>query len=240
MYYMTYGNNDYRDYVLAHSRGPWENTKTKFIDKIVTAGGKVRYIYDDVKKKAGNYISKNITGSYYKSRMNNANIAKKNYRSAGNVSGMHQAEKAWSKNKAGYDRSVAGRITGAASKLGVRLNRVRKNLVSRGRDLVNKVRGAISNIRGAIRGKYQDWRLKRKGGAGKGSKLTGSGAGKNDLVAKGSGSDSAGALKTTASSASLKGRNVSSFKYNDLSDAQRHYNAKNRKRKPQRAARYTY
>lgn len=239
MYYMAYGNNDYRDYVLAHSLGDWLKP-TKYKDKIVTAAGKVRYIYDDAKKKAGSYISKNITGSYYKSRMNNANIAKKNYRAAGNVSGMHQAERAWSKNKAGYDRSVAGRITGAASKLGVRLNRVRKSLVSKGKSLLERVRGAISNIRGTIRGKYQDWRLKRKGGAGKGSKLTGSGAGKNDLVARGSGSDSAGALKTTASAASLKGRNVSSFKNNDLKDAYLRYNAKHHRRKPQRAARYTY
>lgn len=215
MYYMTYGNNDYRDYVLAHSLGEWLKP-TKYKDKIIGAGGKVRYIYDTAKKAAGDFVSKNVTGTYYKSRMNNANVAKTNFRKAGNVSGMHQAERAWSKNKAGYDRSIAGRVSGAVSKLGVRLNRVRKNLIQRGKDILNRVRTAIGNIRGAIRGKYQDWKLKRKGGAGKGQKLAGVGAGKNDLVARGSGKDPVGSLKSAATGGTTKRMNVSAFRKNTI------------------------
>lgn len=159
MYYMTYGNNDYRDYVMAHSLGEWKSRATKYIDKIVGPGGKVRYIYDTAKTG----IQKNITGSYYKKRMNQnlANMHKaSDNRSRGNSERFDRERDSYRKNLAGYNKSLAGRANAARSRIGSALKKVGTNirntsraLLERGRSLVQRIVGKAKNTALKVKGK---------------------------------------------------------------------------------------
>lgn len=181
MYYMMYGNNDYRDYVMAHSLGDWLKP-TKYKDKIITAGGKVRYIYDDVKKKAGDFASKHITGSYYKKQGREA-ISSYNRAMAGSTNKNWHNEVSKRMNErvasanAGYNKSLAGRTLRIRNRIGSGINRARTSIgnavnklantrlkngvklstavnhyLGRGRALVNKV---LERIPGTARNKLR-------------------------------------------------------------------------------------
>ena len=160
MYYMTYGNNDYRDYVMAHSLGEWKSRATKYIDKIVGPGGKVRYIYDAAKTG----IQKHVTGSYYRQKASHASDL---YRK-GNIN-SYSLNNAYKSANKGYSRSLAGRaeaagrsirglaknassrIQSAAAKLrSIKPRDVASNLIKRGQLLIGKIR----------RG-YSDWKATR-------------------------------------------------------------------------------
>lgn len=161
MYYMTYGNNDYRDYVMAHSLGEWKSRATKYIDKIVGPGGKVRYIYDTAKTG----IQKHITGSYYKKQASDATTRWKSEQKAyKDQAAKNVSTKAYTnrlaKANAGYSRSLAGRLGAARSRIGSALKKAGTNirntsraLLERGRSLVQRIVGNAKNTALKVKGK---------------------------------------------------------------------------------------
>lgn len=153
MYYMTYSNNDYRDYVLAHSLGEWTKPVKYIAKKVVN--GVTRYIYEPT--------TKHITGSYYKKRMNqnleNMHRASDN-RSRGNSERFDRERDSYRKNQAAYSRSLAGRLGAARSRIGSALKKAGTNirntsraLLERGRSLVQRIVGKAKNTALKVKGK---------------------------------------------------------------------------------------
>lgn len=160
MYYMTYGNNDYRDYVMAHSLGEWKSRATKYIDKIIGPGGKVRYIYDTAKTG----IQKHVTGSYYKRQASEAirDYAKgsKNKMSSPEYNKQRRESMMTKVNaaNAGYRKSLAGRLETARGHLTNLKFKARNkigNLISRGKSLVARGIHAVKKRLGMYNDKHK-------------------------------------------------------------------------------------
>ena len=98
----------------------WKNRVTKYKDKIPLGNGKFRYVYDDVKKKAGNArknFNRNVLGSTAKT---SRDIAKQNYMNAargGNSSKTRALKEAFERSQGAYDKTLMGRAENASRKV---------------------------------------------------------------------------------------------------------------------------
>lgn len=165
MYYMTYGNNDYRDYVMAHSLGEWTKPVKYIAKKVVN--GVTRYIYEPAKTTAGK-----ISGSYYRKQADTAqrhylNFSgrAKNAKTQQGRSGFKRAAEASRQeantalnkyhNSLGYRAGKAREaIHRGLTKLKTNVRNVSGSLISRGRSLIDSIRRRIGKA-------YSDYKIKR-------------------------------------------------------------------------------
>ena len=156
MYYMTYGNNDYRDYVMAHSLGEWTKPVKYIAKKVVN--GVTRYIYEPAKTG----VQKHVTGSYWKNQerkyqrvANSARLSAKANSSGPQPTawrGKHpykskvteanrtfsDAQRKIGEARRGYSRSLRGRFESVLSNTKKRVGDFASNLIKRGRDFIDR------------------------------------------------------------------------------------------------------
>lgn len=165
MYYMTYGNNDYRDYVLAHSLGEWTKPVKYIAKKVVN--GVTRYIYEPAKTTAGK-----ISGSYYRRqadaatrRQYNFESKAKNAKTLQGRQGLKRAAEA-SRQEAStalnkYRNSLGYRAGKARESIRRAASKLRSNIRSVGRSLIERGRSLVSSLRKAIGKRLNDAKIKR-------------------------------------------------------------------------------